>query len=150
MIVALVAVAVVVLAGMAVATVSVEPLRGNFWEARGHQCGSVATRIEMVRPPANYWTTIEQCLQEAAQRCQAASLAYSRRGLDTQSTITLVVEPAVPVIAPRDVVAVWVNNVDAGLSRRSGVERCAGVDMESDGLHARACGQWGSFVVPSG
>lgn len=141
----LVAPAILVVAALALTAVSVEPLRAHTWMTIGQQCGTVVGSVRH----GHDFTTDDVCLQTAwLLDCHPASLTYMQNSLDTQLTITLVVEPAVPVLAPCAIAAIWVNNVDAGAIRRSGVEHCAAVDYEDDGLHAQSCGALGSFVVP--
>src|SRR5262245_55095176 len=97
--VALVAAVVIMLAAAVstLATLAVEPLRGYLWAARGAACGTVET-FEGASPRVG-GTPNEQCLRSAAQRCQAATLTYDQKGLDTDYTITVVSEPAVPYVA---------------------------------------------------
>jgi hypothetical protein len=127
--------------------VSVEPMRAHVWSTLGQQCGTAAARFPS-SPVAPDYTSNEVCLQTAWHRCQPAALTYVQNGLDTQMTITLVIEPAVPALAPCAVAASWVNNVDGGAIWRSGVEPRASVDYENDGLYARPCGLLGTFVMP--
>jgi hypothetical protein len=77
-----------------------------------------------------------------------ASLSYAQHGLDKLYTVTLVVEPTVPPLVPCGVAAVWHNDIVGIAIQRSGVERCASVMLELDGLHARGCGRLGDFLVP--
>jgi hypothetical protein len=139
-------VALVAAALLVLATLTVEPLRAHLWAARGAACGTVATFAGAA--PRVGGTSNEQCLQRAVQRCQAATLTYDQMGVDTDYTITLVSEPAVPYLAPCSIAVLWTNNVDVHFFS-AGMEHCARIELQSDGLHVSGCGSLGDFVVPA-
>jgi hypothetical protein len=146
--VVLVAATVLVLvAGAALASVTVEPLRGHLWAAVGPSCGTLET-LNGARPPHVVGAPDEQCLLRAARRCQAATLTYDQRGLDSDYTIYVVIEPAVPYVASCTIATLWYGGGEVGGSR-SGVEHCTSVALLSDGLHVNGCGALGDIVVPA-
>jgi hypothetical protein len=140
---------VVVLAGLALVAVSVQPLRAHVWMAAGKDCGTVeGGSLFLPAAPDPGAGAKEACLVQAAQHCQPAILTYAQGGgIDTGLTTRLVVEPGVPLVARCDVAAVESSWVDR-MSRPLGAASCAAVRIEADGLHARDCGRFGDIVVP--
>jgi hypothetical protein len=145
--VALVAV-IVLLVATVLTTPTVEPLRGNFWKAWGANCGTVTSSYNRDNVVAG-GTPNEQCLQRAAQRCEAASLTFDQLNTDAEEKITLVVEPAVPHLLACGIAAVWTSHGVFAFNSASGVEHCANVELQADGLHANGCGRLGEIVVPA-
>jgi hypothetical protein len=139
---------VVLVIGAALATLTVEPLRAHLWASVGTSCGTVAIQDGRTYPIEGGESN-ELCLQRAAQKCQAATLDYVHGGLDTSDTLTVVIEPTVLDIAQCGVAALWENDVDAGLIKRSGMESCANLALQADGLHVNGCGSLGDIVIPS-
>jgi hypothetical protein len=144
--VVLVTAAVLVLvAGAALSSVTVEPLRARLWAAVGPSCGTLET-LDGARPSQVAGAPDEQCLLRAARRCQAVTLMYDQRGLDSDSTIYVVIEPAVPYVASCTIATLW---YDSGEHFSSGVEHCTSVALQADGLHVNGCGALGDIVVPA-
>jgi hypothetical protein len=142
-------VVVVVLAGLLVAALRVEPLRASLWQAVGPSCGAVRLPPVGIAGPGGAHDNRgpEACFARAYARCQAASLTASQLlGIDTSSTDTFVVEPG--LLGPCGLADRWESLVDAGLIRQGGTVSCTGMELESDGLHIRGCGSLGDSVLP--
>src|SRR5262249_10948165 len=92
-------------------------------------------------------TLNEQCLQRAAQLCQAATLTYDQRSLDTDYTITVVSEPAVAYLASCGIAVLW--DADVSTTVSSGMEHCPRVGLPSDALHLKGWGSLGDIVIPA-
>lgn len=136
----------VVLAGIAVLALSVEPARAAVWHAVGQQCGDLTFPSA---PLVRDFTAAEDCFAIAYYRCQATSLTVRQPEIDTILTQTFVVEPSLAFVRPCGLADVWSNSVDAGRIRRSGTESCRGLTQQPDGLLFQGCGQLGDIFVPS-
>ncbi len=141
-------VGLVVVAGLAVAGLSVEPARSWIWQHAGQACGTVTINFrDQVADPASAVRS-EECFARAYARCRAATLDTERlTGVDTSSSATFVVEPG---IGSCRIVYRWTNSVDAGMMTGSGVDACAGLRAEAGGLRVLACGAAGDIIIPSG
>jgi hypothetical protein len=138
----------VIVAGLVVAGLSVEPARSWIWQQARQACGTVAVNIrDEVTDPASAQRA-EECFARAYARCRAATLDTERvTGIDTSFAATFVVEQG---IGSCRIVYRWTNSVDAGMITRSGVDACAGLRAEASGLRVLACGAAGDIFIPSG
>jgi hypothetical protein len=135
-------------AAAALANVTLEPLRAHLWAAHGVSCGTIATGFGTT-PLGADGTEMARCLQRAAQHCQAATLRYDQLGVDTDASVILVTEPAVPFVAPCGIAAMWADFGTGNLDGDYKVEHCASLALRADGLHADGCGVLGEIVVPT-
>lgn len=110
----------------------------------GHNCGVVSKGYRVVGDPSGP----ENCLWQAWERCQPATLVYTRFGVDTGETHTITVQQNNGACEIRDATQGY--SANGGGSRSLIITyTCAGLEPAPDGgLLVHACGGEGDLTIP--
>lgn len=141
------AIVLLVLGGVALLCVTIEPFRTTVWRTVGQNCGQVVTgEFQAANGADQTRAQVEACFMRAWTACRAATMSVETHNLDTGSSDTFVVEPAFGPLRPCGLSDAWSQTVNVHTT--VGFTTCANVTQQPDGLHFIGCGQFGTIVAP--
>ncbi|GHO84706.1 hypothetical protein [Dictyobacter formicarum] len=109
------------------------------------KCGSVQTSPRGLPLNAAMAKQAEACFWQAYQKCQPATLGFTRTSVDTVAVHTFSIRTSGQSCSVTDTMQHAI--VPAKLSAAR-TYTCTGVAAKSDGLHFSGCGDEGDVVVP--
>jgi hypothetical protein len=109
-------------------------------------CGKIQSRVNSIAPTDKAAAQqAANCFYQAYQKCQPATLMFSAFGVDTGTIHHLSVKNTNGSCTVSDG---WQHFIAPKPPSAITTFSCAGMNMQSDGLHINSCGQAGSFVIP--
>ena len=109
-------------------------------------CGKIQSHANSIAPTDKAATLqAANCFYQAYQKCQPATLVFSSFGVDTGAIHNLAVKNVNGSCTVSDG---WQHFIAPKPPSAITTYSCAGMSMQSDGLHLNSCGQAGSFVIP--
>ena len=110
------------------------------------QCGSIVKGAGPAEISAGE-PDPEACFTDAVDACTAATMVYSSHGVDTGVAHRFVVTPHGNGCTITD--SVLTITALRNLHPQAKDVTCAKVERDAQGLHARACGEFGDVTVPA-
>ena len=113
--------------------------------AQAQKCGSVDTSPDGKLIDEALAKQAENCFWQAYQHCQAATLIFTKRGLDAGTIHTFTLANNNGQCSISDAIQIY---IAPNPPRPGSTFACMSLTQQADGLHFASCGSLGDVVVP--
>lgn len=114
--------------------------------AQVQKCGSVETTPNGLITDGTKVIQVENCFWQAYQQCHAASLTFTKRGLDAGAIHAFAIASNNGQCTISDMIQTY---IAPNAPRPGNTYACTGLTQQVDGLHFASCGDLGDIVVPN-
>ena len=114
--------------------------------AQVQKCGSVETSPNGLITDATKAKQAENCFWQAYQQCHAATLNFTKRGLDAGAIHAFTIANNNGQCSISDAIQTY---IAPSPPKPGNTYNCTGLTREADGLHIAYCGDLGDILVPN-